>query len=100
MPVIGSTAAVIAAAWTTGTPALISIMAARANPEQQYEVRRVDGLRFGLEYALVWAGTMLDLRPEVQAIAGHIMHLPFARPRPVHPPADNPPPEPAPGPAS
>jgi DNA-binding transcriptional LysR family regulator len=78
---IGSTAGVIAMAEAEGIPALISIMAARANPEQHLEIRRVEGLRFGLEYALVWAGPMLDLRAEVQAVAGHIMHLPFARPR-------------------
>ena len=77
-PAIGSTAGVIATAHAMGTPALISIMAARANPEQHLEIRRVEGLRFGLEYALVWAGPMLDLRAEVQAVAGHIMHLPFA----------------------
>ena len=80
---IGSTAGVIAMAAMQGVPALISIMAARSNPEQQLEIRRVEGLRFGLEYALVWAGPMLDLRAEVQAVAGHIMHLPFARPRPA-----------------
>lgn len=80
---IGSTAGVIAMAEAEGIPALISIMAARANPEQHLEIRRVEGLRFGLEYALVWAGPMLDLRAEVQAVAGHIMHLPFARPRAV-----------------
>jgi DNA-binding transcriptional LysR family regulator len=84
---IGSTAGVIAMAQARGMPALISIMAARANPEQHLEIRRVEGLRFGLEYALVWAGPMLDLRPEVQAVAGHIMHLPFARPRPAPQPA-------------
>jgi DNA-binding transcriptional LysR family regulator len=78
---IGSTAGVIAVAQARGMPALISIMAARANPMQELEIRRVEGLRFGLEYALVWAGPMLDLRAEVQAVAGHIMHLPFARPR-------------------
>lgn len=81
---IGSTAGVVAMAHANGMPALISIMAVRANPnpEQHLEIRRVEGLRFGLEYALVWAGPMLDLRAEVQAVAGHIMHLPFARPRP------------------
>jgi DNA-binding transcriptional LysR family regulator len=78
---IGSTAGVIAMAEAEGMPALVSIMAARANPEQHLDIRRVEGLRFGLEYALVWAGPMLDLRAEVQAVAGHIMHLPFARPR-------------------
>jgi DNA-binding transcriptional LysR family regulator len=80
---IGSTAAVIATARATSAPALISILAARVNPEQQFEIRRVEGLRFGLEYALVWLGTMLDLRPEVQTVAAHIMHLPFARARPA-----------------
>jgi DNA-binding transcriptional LysR family regulator len=79
---IGSTAAVIATARATSAPALISILAARVNPEQEFEIRRVEGLRFGLEYALVWLGTMLDLRPEVQTVAAHIMHLPFARARP------------------
>lgn len=78
---IGSAAGVMAMAQAHGMPALISIMAARANPEQHLEIRRVEGLRFGLEYALVWAGPMLDLRAEVQSVAGHIMHLPFARPR-------------------
>lgn len=87
---IGSTAGVIAMAEAEGMPALISIMAARANPAHQHlEIRRVEGLRFGLEYALVWAGPMLDLRAEVQAVAGHIMHLPFARPRAVPQAAGN-----------
>ncbi|HEX3801261.1 MAG TPA: LysR family transcriptional regulator [Solirubrobacteraceae bacterium] len=78
---VGSTAGVIATAYSSGLPALVSILATRVNPEQRLEIRRVEGLRFGLEYALVWAGSMLDLRPEVQTVAGHIMHLPFARPR-------------------
>ena len=86
--VVGSAATLMAVAQATGVPALISILAARANPGQRLEVRRVDGLRFGLEYALVWAGPMLDLRLEVQAVASHIMHLPFARPRPGAPEAD------------
>ena len=79
--VVGSSATVLALAQTRGRPALISMMAARANPQQQPEVRRVEGLRFGLDYALVWVGTMFDLRPEVQTVAGHILHTPFARPR-------------------
>jgi DNA-binding transcriptional LysR family regulator len=83
MAAIGSTAGVIAIARGRRTPALISILAARVNPEQQFEIRRVEGLRFGLEYALVWKGAMLELRPEVQMVAGHIVHLPFARPRPA-----------------
>lgn len=76
---IGSTAGVIATALATGTPALLSLMAAKAQPEMEFEIRRVEGLRFGLEFALVWSGAMLDLRPSVQTVAGHILDLPFAR---------------------
>ena len=76
---IGSTAGLIATSRATGTPALLSIMAAKTQPEQDFSIRRVEGLRFGLEFALVWLGTMLDLRPEVQTVAGHILDLPFAR---------------------
>lgn len=81
-PVVGSAGKVMAMARALGEPALVSLLAARANPEQQLEIRRVDGLRFGLEYALVWAGQLLDLRAEVQTVANHIMHLPFERRRP------------------
>jgi hypothetical protein len=45
----------------------------------EFEIRRVEGLRFGLEFALVWSGAMLDLNPSVQTVAGHILDLPFAR---------------------
>jgi DNA-binding transcriptional LysR family regulator len=76
---IGSTAGVIAIALATSTPALLSLMAARAQPEMEFEIRRVEGLRFGLEFALVWSGAMLDLNPSVQIVAGHILDLPFAR---------------------
>lgn len=76
---IGSTASVIAQALAIDTPALLSILAARAQPDPAFEIRRVEGLRFGLEFALVWPGAMLDLRPAVQAVAGHILDLPFAR---------------------
>jgi len=76
---IGSTAGVIATAMATGTPALLSIMAAKAQPDQQFEIRRVEGLRFGLEFALVWSGAMLDLRPSVQTVASYILDLPYAR---------------------
>ena len=76
---IGSTANVITTALSTRTPALISLMAANGQPHLQFEIRRVEGLRFGLEFALVWAGSMLDMRPAVQSVAGHILDLPFAR---------------------
>lgn len=78
--VIGSSAAVIAAARATGMPALVSILATQANPEADLAVGRVEGLRFGLEYGLVWIGSIHDLRPEVQLVANHILQLPYARP--------------------
>jgi DNA-binding transcriptional LysR family regulator len=77
--VIGSNATVIAVARRSGTPALISALSARIHPELALEVRRVEGLRFSLEYGLVWVGSMHDLRPEVQVVANHILQLPFAR---------------------
>lgn len=76
---IGSTAGVIATALATSTPALLSLMAAKAQTEMEFEILRVEGLRFGLEFALVWSGAMLDLNPSVQTVAGHILDLPFAR---------------------
>lgn len=76
---VGSSANVIALALATDTPALVSIIAARAQPDPTFEIRRVEGLRFGLEFALVWSGALLDLRPAVQVVAGHILDLPFAR---------------------
>jgi len=76
---IGSTAGVIATALATSTPALLSLMSAKAQPEMAFEIRRVEGLRFGLEFALVWLGAMLDLNASVQTVAGHILNLPFAR---------------------
>jgi DNA-binding transcriptional LysR family regulator len=81
VPVIGSAASVIAAARASGTPALVSLLAVRANPEALVEIRRVEGLRFGLEYGLVWAGSIHDLRPEVQVVADHILKLPYSRSR-------------------
>jgi hypothetical protein len=53
------------------------------HPELALEVRRVEGLRFGLEFGLVWVGSMHDLRPEVQLVANHILQLPFARSRAI-----------------
>ncbi len=76
---IGSASSVIAAACASGTPALVSILSARANPEAQVEIRRVEGVRFGLEYGLVWVGSIHDLRPEVQVVANHILALPDTR---------------------
>jgi DNA-binding transcriptional LysR family regulator len=81
--VIGSNATVVAMARATGTPALISALSARVHPELALEVRRVEGMRFGLEYGLVWVGSMHDLRPEVQVVANHILQLPFARSRTI-----------------
>jgi DNA-binding transcriptional LysR family regulator len=79
VPVIGSAASVIAAARASGTPALVSILSVNANPEALVEIRRVEGVRFGLEYGLLWVGSIHDLRPEVQVVANHILQLPYAR---------------------
>ncbi|MGC9221096.1 MAG: LysR family transcriptional regulator [Solirubrobacteraceae bacterium] len=79
LPVIGSLAALVARSNATGAPALVSMLAARDASELQIELRRVEGVRFGIEYGLVWSGSMHDLRPEVQIVANHILALPFAR---------------------
>jgi hypothetical protein len=38
-------------------------------------------MRFDREYALVWAGALGDLPVAVQAVAQHMLDLPFARSR-------------------
>lgn len=74
---IGSSAGVIASAVSLRIPALISRDAARAHAERGHVIRRVEGLRFKREFALVWGGHLLDLPPAVQAVARHFLELPF-----------------------
>lgn len=78
---IGSARAVIETAMATRTPALLSLMAAGSNQARGLLVRRVEGIRFDREFALVWIGPVVDLPPAVQAIAQHLLDLPFARSR-------------------
>lgn len=74
---IGSSASVIAVAIALRTPALISRDAVRGYGERGHVIRRVEGIRFKREFALVWTGHMLDLAPAVQAVARHALELPF-----------------------
>lgn len=77
---IGSTRAIVATALATNTPALLSLLAAREHAES-FTVKRVESMRFDREFALVWAGGVSELSSPVQAVAQHILDLPFARSR-------------------
>jgi hypothetical protein len=78
---IGSARAVVETALATGTPALVSLMSTNGHLARGLTVRRVEGIRFDREFALVWTGPVDDLRPMVRAIAQHLLDLPFARSR-------------------
>ncbi len=78
---IGSSRAVIETAIAAHTPALLSLMAASSQQARGLLVRRVEGIRFDREFALVWSGPVVDLPPLVQAVAQHLLDLPFARSR-------------------
>jgi DNA-binding transcriptional LysR family regulator len=78
---IGSSRAVIQTAIATRTPALLSLMTASSQLARGLLVRRVEGIRFDREYALVWGGPVCDLPPLVQGVAQHLLDLPFARSR-------------------
>jgi DNA-binding transcriptional LysR family regulator len=77
---IGSTRAIVATADATNTPALLSLLSAREHADS-FVIRRVESMRFDREFALVWAGGVADLPPTVQAVAQHLLDLPFARSR-------------------
>lgn len=78
---LGSPAAMIAAAIATGRPALVSMMGAHRHEEAGLEIRRVEGLRFDREFALLWRGSVAALGGPVQTVAEHFLGLPFARSR-------------------
>jgi DNA-binding transcriptional LysR family regulator len=80
---IGSVAAVLALARVTSRPALLPRLALGARDAAGFVVRRVEGMRFDREFALVWTGSLIDLAVPVQAVAQHIIDLPFARSRRV-----------------
>jgi DNA-binding transcriptional LysR family regulator len=74
---IGSTIGVIETAMETSTPALISRDSARSVGERGQVLRRVEGMRFRREVALVWPGHLLDLPPTVQSVVQKLIELPF-----------------------
>lgn len=78
---IGSHRAIVATALATSQPALVSHMAAQQHAIGELVVRRVEGMRFDREFALVWPRPVATLDPPVQAVASHILDLPFARSR-------------------
>jgi DNA-binding transcriptional LysR family regulator len=78
---VGSPAALIATSLATGQPALLSLMASRQQPAGTFAIRRVQGMRFDREFALVWPAPVATLDLPVQAVANHILDLPFARSR-------------------
>jgi DNA-binding transcriptional LysR family regulator len=78
---VGSPAALVATALATGQPVLLSLMASRQQPAGTFAVRRVEGMRFDREFALVWPSPVATLDLPVQAVANHILDLPFARSR-------------------
>jgi DNA-binding transcriptional LysR family regulator len=78
---IGSSTAVVAVARATGRPALLSQLVAREHDGLGFTIRRVEGMRFDREFALVWTGQVSDLPAPVQVIAQYILDLPFARSR-------------------
>ncbi len=84
---IGSTDAVVELAISTRTPALLSRMAVRRHAGRGLAERRVAGIRFDREYALIWTGPLFDQPPQVQTVAQHLLALPFARSRPGPEPA-------------
>jgi len=78
---IGSAAGVVSTSLATGRPALVSLLPARQYEAQGLVVRRVEGMRFDREFALLWSGTVTALPGPVQAVAQHLLDLPFARSR-------------------
>jgi DNA-binding transcriptional LysR family regulator len=80
---IGSSAAVVATARAVGRPALLSLLIAREYEGHGFVVRRVEGMRFDREFALVWTGAVADLPAPVQVVAQYVLDLPFARSRRV-----------------
>jgi hypothetical protein len=56
-------------------------LAVRQFAESRLLVRRVEGLRFDREYAVIWCGPLDELPPRTQAVVQHLLDLPFARSR-------------------
>jgi len=78
---IGSTTVLVARSLAAGIPALLPLVTVREYASLGLEVRRVQGLRFERDFALVWSGVLSDLPRSVQVVAEYILDLPFARSR-------------------
>jgi hypothetical protein len=72
---------VLTLARAAGQPAVLSRLVVLPHEGAGFVVRRVEGIRFDREFALVWAGSVTELKASVQAVAEYILDLPFARSR-------------------
>jgi DNA-binding transcriptional LysR family regulator len=70
---LGSTAAALATSLATGAPALLPLHAIGEQRDRRLLVRRVAGMRFEREFALVLAGSMQDLTPSARAFAQQLL---------------------------
>lgn len=78
---VGSPRATIATALRAGRPALVSAMVAHGYEGAGVTIRRVEGMHFDREFALLWSGPLAALKTPVQKVAQHLLDLPFARSR-------------------
>jgi DNA-binding transcriptional LysR family regulator len=74
---IGSTLALIETARAAGLPALLSMASATTYAGRGFVLRRVAGVRFEREFALVWSGSMQGLQGAVRSVARHIVDASF-----------------------
>jgi molybdate transport repressor ModE-like protein len=74
---IGSTVALVATARAAGLPALLSLASANAYVGHGFVFRRVAGVRFEREFALIWNGSIHDLHGPVRSVARHIIDASF-----------------------
>jgi DNA-binding transcriptional LysR family regulator len=78
---ISSPAAVMATALATHRPALISMMSIAESQTRGLVIKRVSGMNFDREFALLWRGSVPALGGPVLTIAQYMLDLPFARSR-------------------
>jgi DNA-binding transcriptional LysR family regulator len=74
---IGSTAGLVATARAAGVPALLSLPVANLYAGNGFGIRRVAGVLFEREFALVWVGSMHDLRDAVRSVVRHLVDASF-----------------------
>ena len=77
---IGNTAAAITTALAKRVPVLLPVTAARNHHSSDLAIRRVEGVNFVREFALVLAGSLEGLAPAPRALADHLLtwrdHIP------------------------